>query len=107
MSQLSRLMKHISATWVCDETRYPQLAAMSAAERQDFVVKHSLLHLMKTMGKIAAVCEHLDHGEPYAHKDAAELEASAVKLFVNVLKLADELGLSADDLVRRAPEYVT
>jgi len=106
MSTLESLMGHIAAVWVCDPERYPALAGMDDAQRRMFLVKHSLLHVSKTVGKVAAVCEDFDHAGVKGAESAAALQDGVVKLFVNALKLAEETGLSAEDLLRRAPEFV-
>jgi hypothetical protein len=107
MKDLQSLMNHIASTWVCDHARYPALEGMDVDQRRNFLVKHSLLHVAKTSGKIAAVCENFDHTNR-KEDDSYDigLQVGAVKLFVNAIKLAEETGLSADDLLRLAPGHV-
>jgi len=106
MQDLRSLMDHIAAVWVCDPNRYPELAGMNNDQRRNFLVKHSLLHISKTGGKIASVCENFDHeGVPNIQSTEA-LQEGAVKMFVNALKLAEEVGLSADDLIAQSPNFV-
>lgn len=99
-------MKYIASVWVCDSGRYPALEGMTTDQRRNFLVKHSLLHIGKTTGKIAAVCENFDHVGQTDGEDSVLLQDTVVKLFINTLKLAEEVGLSADDLLVRAPQFV-
>ena len=99
-------MEHVKKKWVCNPDRYPALAGMNAEERRNFLVKHSLLHITKTAGKLAAICENFDHESKNAPEDEENLKIGVIKLFVNALKLAEEVGLTAEDLLNKAPEYV-
>lgn len=107
MKDLQSLMDNIASVWACDPTRYPALEGMDADQRRNFLVKHSLLHVAKTSGKIAAVCEDFDHNNK-KEDDSFDigLQVGAVKLFINSLKLAQEAGLSAEDLFRFAPGHI-
>ncbi len=107
MKDLQALMQHIAATWMCNDHRYPELQGKSRNARKLFLVKHSTAHVLKTMGKIAAVTERFDHEGMVAPEDEERLKDASVKLFVNALKLAEEVGLSADDLLKRAPTFIT
>lgn len=106
MNDLQALMQHIESVWACDETRYPALKGMNDDQKRNFLVKHSLLHVNKTVGKIAAVCENFDHANEKQDDHATAQQIGAIKLFVNALKLAQEAGLSADDLLEFAPSHV-
>jgi hypothetical protein len=107
MNNLDALMQYIAAVWVCDVKRYPELQGKNPDERRNFLVKHSLMHVAKTSGKLASVCEDFDHNGAYEPDSEEMLKGYAVKLFVNALKLAEEVGLSADDLLQRAPRFVS
>lgn len=103
MKTLTELMAHIAKVWTCDEARYPELAKLDAVGQKNFRLKHSVLHFNKSVGKLAALAETYDHEGTLSD---AEAQLIATKLFVNSLKLAEEVGLSADDLLSRAPEIV-
>ncbi len=103
---INQLVELIATTWKCDSSRYPELAGMNASERKNFVIKHSVLHITKTNGKIAAVCEDFDHNRVLSADAEKELEALAVKMFINALKLAEEAGVTFETLVQKAPEYI-
>ena len=104
---LQSLMSHIARVWVCNPHRYPALAGMSAEERKNFLLKHSLLHIAKTAAKVAAVCESFDHAGHGSPEDEEALKVAATKMVVNALKLAEEAGLTAEELFARAPQYIT
>lgn len=113
MKTLQQVMTHIAQMWRCDPDRYPALREMTPDQRLNFLVKHSLMHISKSTGVLGAECENFDHhgGFPdYTGKvrspNAPVLQTAAVKLFVNSLKLAEEVGLSAEDLLELAPQYV-
>jgi hypothetical protein len=106
VTDLDALMAHIGDTWVCDAARYPELQGMNEEAHRNFVVKHSLMHILKTTGKIASCCEDFDHTHTAGPEEGLLLQELAIKLVVNALKLAEEVGLSADDLLQRAPRYI-
>ncbi len=106
MKDLRELMNHIASVWICDEERYPALQGMSSDQRKNFLIKHSLLHISKTSGKIATVCESFDHSGVMLEDDEASLRIDVVKMFVNVIKLAEEVGLTAEDLQDKAPTII-
>jgi hypothetical protein len=60
-----------------------------------FAIRHGVLHMTKAVGRLAAECESFDHG---TSMNTAALRESVVKMLVNTLKLADDVGLSADEL---------
>jgi hypothetical protein len=107
MNDLKALMELVATTWECDVKRYPELQGKALDERRNFLVKHSLMHIAKTSGKLASVCEEFDHNGGYEPDSEEMLKGYATKLFVNALKLAEEVGLSADDLLQRAPKFIT
>ncbi|MEJ0053386.1 MAG: hypothetical protein WDN10_01485 [bacterium] len=103
---MKELMERIATVWECDPSRYPELAGMDTTERKNFLIKHSVLHITKTAGKLAALCEDYDHTKQTSPEAEEKLKAASVKMFINALKLAEEAGLSADELLERAPGYV-
>jgi hypothetical protein len=106
MHTLQELIDHIGKTWVCDAARYPELAGMSEVDRLNFIIKHQVLHLSKTTGKLATLAEAYDHSREGLGEASEELRNLATKLFINSLKLAEEVGMSADDLLTRSKEFV-
>lgn len=106
MKTLQELMEHITHVWKCDPVRYPELEGMNEVQRKNFLVKHSVLHIAKSNGKVAALCEDFDHSQVVNEKYSEELQTLAVKMFVNSLKLAEEAGLPAEELLKKAPTYI-
>jgi len=106
MNDLKKLMDLLATVWKCDPARYPELKGMSAAERQNFLLKHSILHITKTNGKLAALCEDYDHNKQSSPEADAKMKTAAVKMFINALKLAEEAGVSAEELLEQAPTYI-
>jgi hypothetical protein len=100
------LMDHIASTWVCTPERYPELAVLNEEQRKNFRVKHALSHIGKSFGKVATVTESFDHDAKASPEADEALKVAATKMFVNSVKLAEEAGLSASELLKRAPEYI-
>ena len=105
MNDLQDFMDHIARVWKCDAHRYPELTKMTLEQRKNFLLKHSLLHINKTTGKIAALCEDFDHNGKLM-KEELNLSDLSIKMFINALNLAKEVGLSAKDLLSRGPTFL-
>lgn len=97
---LKTLMLFIGERYIFDEQSYPGIGQLSPKQRALFVVRHSALHVMKSAGVLAAQAESGDHGNSM---DAAELKIATTKTLVNALKLAQELGMTAEDLAAQVP----
>lgn len=90
---LGDLMTHIGLTWPYDEKNYPGFDALDERGRRAFMAKHSLLHMNKSLGKIAKEVESADHGQKL---DEQMLRIATAKMLVNVLKLAYELHMKPE-----------
>lgn len=102
-TDLSKLMKYISVRYTFTHEHYPLLAKVGLSERLPFAISHSIKHLQKSLGRIAAESESLDHGGPM---DINVLREAMVKMLVSTLKLADEIGMSAEDLAALVPRMM-
>ncbi len=100
---LQEAIDFIASKFVFDEAGYPLLAKLTSDERQHFALQHSLQHLMKQLGKIAAYLEDRDHG---GEGDSDDLRRVFMKSFVSALRLAELLDVDADTLLRDVPKYV-
>jgi len=94
-SELSGLMKIVAERFESGSSVYPAIALLDAEQKRGFAIRHSVLHLSKTVGRLAAECESFDHG---GSMNIAALREAAVKMLINTLKLADDLQMSADEL---------
>ncbi len=101
-SNIASAMKHIGKHYTFTSEYYPILDQLSPTQRKMFAVNHNHLHMSKSLGKIAAECEVFDHSGTINH---AALEKATVKMFINTLKLAEELGMSASDLCSKVPKF--
>ena len=101
MKTLAEAQKFITEKYKNTEENYPELAKLSDEERVKFDVRHCALHSIKIAGKLAAVSEDADHGETL---DTEKVKKLAVKELINALVLADRVGLSADELLKRVSE---
>ena len=97
---LSSLMTFIGERYTFDEEHYPGFNHLSDQQKLLFVVRHSALHMMKSTGKIAAEAETADHG---SSMNSYNLKVATTKMLVTVLKLAEELGISGDELAAYVP----
>ncbi len=102
-ADLRSLMSFIGERYIFTEKHYPSFNRLSAAGKVFFTVRHSQLHMSKSIGKIAAELEAADHG---AVMSVDNLQVATAKMLVNVLKLAEELGMSAEELAAKIPEVM-
>ena len=100
---LQDAIDHVAATYPFTVEHYPELAGKTSEEAFTFAVRHNTLHIAKELGRMSAVCEAMDHGEPI---DRAALEKATVKMFINVLEGVKLQGLDADSLLKLLPKYM-
>ena len=98
---------HIAAHYRFEPSIYPALQGMTEAHAMEFALKHLLLHMQKNAGVVAAHLEGYDHSAAASDvNDLGHLREAAVKMFIDVIKLADVLDMSAGELCRRVGETV-
>ena len=100
MKDLQQLMDFIASRYVFSADHYPGLAGLNSEQTKAFAINHSHLHMVKSLGRIAAECEQYDH---YGSFDQVLIKEATVKIFIDTIKLAEELGMTADELCRAAP----
>jgi hypothetical protein len=103
LKDLQGAIDFIAAKFVFDVASYPLIAKLSPEEKLQFSVNHSLQHMTKQLGKIAAHLEDKDHGgvgNPEALREAL------VKSFTNVLRLAELLDMNAEMLLAEVPKHM-
>lgn len=83
--------------------KYPALEGATSEQTRLFAVGHSLKHMAKTTGNIAAVLEAADHGATVRYD---RLKVEAVKMTINALNLANALGMTAAELVEEINKTV-
>ncbi|PJE64868.1 MAG: hypothetical protein COU90_01220 [Candidatus Ryanbacteria bacterium CG10_big_fil_rev_8_21_14_0_10_43_42] len=98
---IDRIIKFTAKHFVFDEKTYPELVNNSNKQRLIFAIRHSVLHLAKTSGKVASISEAVDHGKEV---DMAQLRADISKALIAVLRLAEVIGMSENDIVRTIEE---
>lgn len=106
MTDIKPTSELIAQVWKCKTLRYPETAGMNDDQRMNYLVKHSLLHIGVTVGKISKVCQARDHKKEFTEEERKALKHEATALFVNSLKLAEEVGLTPEELVAQAPSFV-
>lgn len=102
---LQELMDLIGSKYVFNKEAYPNMDDSSPESKQMFAVGHTCFHMQKSLGKIAEVCEAYDHAGNRTHKNVLLLEEATVKMFINTLKLAEELGFSGEELFRQVEQF--
>lgn len=103
MTQLKNLMDEVAAEWAITPVSYPATANMSPEDVFDFGVRHSALHLAKSVAKIAKYAEARDHGNA---GDLAEVKETTVKMFLTVIRLAHLQGVSAEEIMALSPALI-
>lgn len=99
---IQALMDFVGQRYVFSAEHYPNIPT-DAKRNLAFAVTHSHLHMSKSLGRIATECERYDHGlEP----DYELVKEATVKMLINTLKLAQELGMNADELTEAIPSLM-
>lgn len=102
---LQELMDLIGSKYIFNQENYPNMDDSVHETKMMFAIKHSSFHMQKSLGKIAEVCEEYDHRGARTHKTFNQTEEAVVKMFVNTLKLAEEIGMSADNLFESVEKF--
>jgi hypothetical protein len=92
---LGELIDLIGRRWPYDDKNYPGFDALDPEKKRVFMAKHSLLHLNKSLGKVAKEAEAADHGEALNEQ---MLRIATAKMLVNILKLAYELRMKPEGI---------
>jgi hypothetical protein len=88
-------MKLVNEGYRFDAESYPSLKYTDVNETFVFGLSHSLLHITKSVGILAAELEGYDHG---GSVNRQLLEEITLKQLVNFLKLASHLGITASQV---------
>ena len=102
---LQALMDLIGSKYVFSKENYPKLNDSNPETKMMFAILHSKNHMDKSIGVIAGVCEEYDHKGQRTHQGITIVEEATVKMFINTLKLAEELGFSAEQLFERVERF--
>lgn len=102
---LQELINLIGSKYVFNKENYPKMDDSSPETKMMFAIQHSKNHMDKSIGVIAGVCEEYDHKGNRTHQGITKVEEATVKMFINILKLAEELGFSAEELFERVEEF--
>jgi hypothetical protein len=100
-TDLQSLIDYIHGLYQFTSGNYPALTHLPESLAAAFIGSHSLLHMQKSLGILATHFEAADHsGKPPLPEQYRE---ALLKLILNCLKLAAEMGLSANDIVTGIP----
>jgi restriction endonuclease Mrr len=98
---LDRLIEYTAKHFTFDEGTYPELAGASEEQRLKFALRHMAIHFSKTAGKIAGVCDKMDHGKEASME---ELKENIPKAFINTIRLAGLIQVMEKDIIRALEE---
>jgi len=102
-TDLTHVMNYIGTRYSFTPENYPSLEGVTSDQKKAFAVGHSVHHMYKSVGRLAAERERYDNG---GMMNEATLKEGAVRMFINAIKLIEELGLTAQDLADSIPEYI-
>jgi hypothetical protein len=104
-STLSSLMKFIAGKYKFNGDEYSDsdFDNLTYYQQRVFMVNHSVLHMNKSLGRIAGEVEGADHG---VVMDNELLREATVKMIINSLRLAEAVGLTPEDVRRLVPHYM-
>ncbi len=106
METVQQFIEFIGSKYIFNEENYPVMKDMPPEQKAMFALNHSVLHMQKSIGKIAEVCESYDHTGKYTYMNKSQVEEATVKMLVNTLKLAQELGFTGKELAERVPQLM-
>lgn len=99
---LQELYNHANSKFTFDEKSYPALVQLLGIERENFALKHILIHQQKVLGKISSIMESADHGDPI---DKDYMSSEITKLFMNSLQMAGAAGISFEDFSKQVGKW--
>jgi hypothetical protein len=109
MSDLKELMQLINEYYQFNSSTHENLKNVEHVgetpkhyENYQFIfgIEHSLMHMMKTEGKLATLVEKFHHASfDIEEVPQEEIQELVVKQVVNALKLASHMGLSAENII--------
>lgn len=103
--KLQDLMNEIAEKWPFDKEIYPDIPESPKSRKILYAVRHIFEHQVKAIGYLAQVIEPREHKDIIRDEfqiDSREMNmliGATVKLFKNSLRLAQIIGIDADDLV--------
>lgn len=103
MKDLQKTMNYIDKRYVFNSENYPELELSTENDKIDFGIRHSVLHMQKSLGKIAEYSEERDHGQLGSKRD---VKVATAKMLMHVLRLASVQGISADELLKMVPKVM-
>ena len=108
--KIADIRKIVQKRWFFDQQSYPDMADMRSHEAAGrFARGHILKHMLKSIGRMAAIEEDADHGEPVVDIDNTRevMRDLIAKMMMNLMQLADRYGISDKEIeqaIRRKPE---
>ena len=105
-SFMNNIYDDVAQIWEFTEEKYPLLAKLSEDERKAFVFGHILKHFHKSLGSLEEVLEKYEHDPNNGLGDKEMVQKKVTKLFLNSVRLAQEVGVSPEDLEGASQKYL-
>ena len=92
---LNELMEFLGNAWQFNGKNYRGFDELNERGKRLFPLKHSILHISKSLGKLSTEAEKADHGD---EADKRQLRIVTAKLVATSLHLAVHLDISPGSL---------
>lgn len=95
--EVKKLIELVAEGWEFTQYRYPELANASHIDKRAKSIKHVLEHIGIENGDLfRSVERHFHNG----HISDGELRIATLKIIKDVLRLADLVGVTADEIIK-------
>ena len=101
---LQEMIDTIRRGWCFLRDRYPELPDTTEGQRV-FAVRHIAYHILKSTTAIFTQLERYDHSPKLNNLDEREARRLVFKLFRDVLRLASEFGITAEELEKSVQDW--
>lgn len=101
MNDFQNIINLIGSTYKIEPKDYPVVGKLDENEKFNFSIAHSLKHLAKSTGKIAAELEEGDHGGTV---DREKIKKATISSMISILKLCEAQGISGKELEEQIPK---
>ena len=102
MHDIQSTIDIIAKQYFFDEQAYPLLRGADQSSIYTFALRHLLLHMQKSLGKIATALEAEDHGQDM---NVQLLTEGLAKMHLNTLRMAELLSVKGETLNQMAINY--
>lgn len=99
MKSIQEYYALLERKWPCDAREYPMVGRLSdPADLLAFKLHRALGHVHKSTGRMEALLEPVDHGEPVDSLKTDQMVELIGKSFVNLLHIAEVLKIEPEKI---------